>query len=339
MGFLNNFQFELISQTSIVHYIEYQFEQELNKAKNFLDIEIKENLDDNNSDYMRRLNSACDSLLEKNSESYIEEKSLPDIAQNVDIREPIGEVIQYCVETLEECGHLDITELKEALDEANRINGDDNFYDFTEKQIKQIIESAYIIKDYNVNAEMEEQDEIITLLKTTIKLVDNSSSSNIFRQSFINIFSVFDAYVFEHLKQFFYANSTQLENFFDIKNNEKVKITLDEIVCFDSIEDLKIDMVQKQFSKRYLSELISKLKRYKPNIFNNVDYPMLMEMIERRNIHLHNKGFADNKYCNSFNIYKLSVDDYAYIDSDYLFIKVFNTLSQFATNIEKELCI
>ena len=49
MGLLNNFQFELISQTTIVHYIEYSFEQELNKAKEFLDIEIKENMYDNNS--------------------------------------------------------------------------------------------------------------------------------------------------------------------------------------------------------------------------------------------------------------------------------------------------
>lgn len=109
--------------------------------------------------------------------------------------------------------------------------------------------------------------------------------------------------MFDHLKQFFYTNSNELENFFDIKNNEKVKITLDEIVLFDSINDLKINMVQKQFYGKYLSELISKLKRYNPNIFNNIDYPTLMEMIERRNIHLPNKGFTDNKYCNSFNIY------------------------------------
>ena len=34
MGFLNDFQFELISQTSIVHYIEYQFEQEFIKLTN-----------------------------------------------------------------------------------------------------------------------------------------------------------------------------------------------------------------------------------------------------------------------------------------------------------------
>ena len=340
MAFLTDFQSELISQTSIVHYIEYQFEQELNRAKRFLDVEIQDNLYDDNSDYMEILNAACDDLLEKNAQSYITEKSLPAIAQNVDVREPIGEIIQYCVETLEDGGYLGITELKEELDEINRINGDDySFYDFTEEQIKQIIESAYIIKDYRVNAEMEEQDEIVNSLKTTIKLVDNSSSSNIFRQSFINVFSIFDVYVFEYLKQFFYAKPDELEKFLDIKNNEKVKITLDDILYFDSIEDLKISMVQKQFAGRYLSELVNKLYKYKPNIFIDIEYPMLMEMIERRNIHLHNKGFADNKYCSSFNIYKMNLGDYAYIDSEYLFIKVFNTLLQFTTNIEKELSI
>ena len=76
MGLLNNFQFELISQTTIVHYIEYSFEQGLNKAKEFLDIEIKENMYDNNSNYMKLLNLICDDLLEKNSQSYIKEKPL-----------------------------------------------------------------------------------------------------------------------------------------------------------------------------------------------------------------------------------------------------------------------
>lgn len=47
----------------------------------------------------------------------------------------------------------------------------------------------------------------------------------------------------------------------------------------------------------------------------------------------------DKKYCSSFNIYKLNVGDYVYIDREYLFIKVMNTLSKFSTNIENELCI
>lgn len=340
MGFLNDFQSELISQTTIVHYIEYRFEQELKKAKEFLDIEIKENLYDNNSNYMKLLNSICDDMLEKNSQSYIKERPLPQIAQNVDVGEPLGEVIQHCVEAIEAGYDLSVTELKEELEEINKMSNDGcSSYDFTEEQLDHIIEAAYIVRDYHINAKMEEQDDVIDLLKTTIKLVDNASSSNIFRQSFINIFSIFDAYIFEYLKQFFYSKPKELEKFLGIKNNEKVKVTLDEILCFDSMENLKKDMVQQQFVGRYLSELISKLKKYKPDIFKDIEYPVLMEMVERRNIHLHNKGYADNKYCGSFNIYKLNVGDYAYIDSEYLFIKVMNTLSKFSTNIEKELCV
>lgn len=340
MGLLNNFQFELISQTTIVHYIEYSFEQELNKAKEFLDIEIKENMYDNNSNYMKLLNLICDDLLEKNSQSYIKEKPLPKIAQNADVREPIGEVIQHCVEAIDVGYELSMEELKKEIEEINEKSKDDcSFYDFTDEQLNDIIEASYIVRDYNINAKMEEQDNIINVLKTTIKLVDNSSSSNIFRQSFINIFSIFDAYIFEYLKQFFSYKPNELGDFLEIKNNEKVKMTLDEILCFDSIENLKIDMVQKQFAGRYLSELISKLKNYKPDIFKDIEYPVLMEMVERRNIHLHNKGYADKKYCSSFNIYKLNVGDYVYIDGEYLFIKVMNTLSKFSTNIENELCI
>ena len=39
------------------------------------------------------------------------------------------------------------------------------------------------------------------------------------------------------------------------------------------------------------------------------------------------------------NIYKFNIGDYAYIDNEYLFIKVMNTLAQFSSNIERELCI
>ncbi len=339
MGFLNDFQFELISQTSIVHYIEFQFEQELHKANKFLNLTIKEEkLYDNNSCFMTELVTACDNLLDEISNSYRKERALPDIAKGVDIREPIGETIEYCIETLENEGSLDPLELKNELAEANRLNDDDcDYYSFSDEQIKEILESAEIIRDYRINAELEEQEDILNLLKTTIKLVDNSSSSNIFRQSFINVFSIFDAYVFEYLKKFSYSNPKELEKILDVKNNEKVKITLDEMLDFNNIEELKFNMIQKQFTGKYLSELIGKLKKYKPEIFDDIEYPELMEMIERRNIHLHNKGFVDDKYCDSFNIYRLNKGDYAYIDSNYLFIKVFNTLSQFVTNIETAL--
>lgn len=340
MNFLNNFQSELISQTSIVHYIEFQFEQELNKVRRYLNVEIKDELYNNNSNYMKLILLACDELLNRNSKSYVVEKELPAIARNVDVREPIGEVIEYCIETLEDGGDLGVAELKEELDKINEENREDYCcYDFTEQQIEEMIDSAYIIKDYRKNYELEEQDEMINSFKTSIKLVDNSSLSNIFRQSFINVFSIFDAYVFEYIEEFFCAKPKELSRFLEVRNNEKIKFTLDEVVDFEDIENLKNEMIHRQLAGRYLSELINKLHKYRPSLFTGVEYPMLMEMIERRNIHLHNKGVVDKKYCSSFNIYHFYEGEYAFIDDEYLFAKVFNTLSQFSINMEIELNI
>lgn len=334
MSFPTDFQMELMSQTSIVHYIEYQFEKELQSVTGFLNIKIVENLYDNNTKFMKALVSKCNNLKEQNSKLYIKERPLPSIAQNVDVREPVGEIITYCIECLDNDSKLNLKELQAELAETNKQN-DENYYNFSEEQLKEIIDAAYIIYEYNKNNELEKQDNIVDLLKTTIKLVDNSSSSNIFRQSFINIFSIFDAYVFEHLKDYFYTHPNELETFLDLKTNDKIKITLEDTLSFSNIENLKYDMIQKQFSGKYLSEIIRKLKNYKVDLYKNIDYALLMEMIERRNIHLHNKGYVDEKYKNSFNIYKFNIGEYAYIDSEYLFIKVFNTLSQFATNFDK----
>ena len=65
---------------------------------------------------------------------------------------------------------------------------------------------------------------MINSFKTSIKLVDNSSLSNIFRQSFINIFSIFDAYVFEYIEEFFCAYPKELSRFLEVKNNEKLNL-------------------------------------------------------------------------------------------------------------------
>jgi len=126
-----------------------------------------------------------------------------------------------------------------------------------------------------------------------------------------------------------------LDNFFDNKNNDKVKVVLDEILSFSTIDELKYEIIRRQFSGKYLSELISKLKKQIPSLFDKKEFEKVMEIIGRRNIHLHNKGFVDEIYCKSFNLYSFNVGEYAFIDSNYLFIEVFNTLSTFVTNLYK----
>lgn len=334
MSLRSDFQMEMVSQTSIIHYIEFQFEKELSNVAELLDIKIKKNLYDNNIEFMKSLVMKCDVSLEHISKNYLPERPFPNTIKNINAQESFEEVIDYCIELLE-CEELLSTDiLKKEFEEANR-NNDEVYYNFTDKEIEEIIDIAQIIFDKNKNKKLYEEEISIESLKTSINLVNNASTSNIFRQSFINIFSIFDAFVFENLKMYFCKKPQDLEKFLEIKNTEKIKITIDDVLLYKNIEELKANMIHKQFDGKYLSEIIKRLKSYNPDLFSGIDYPTLMEMIERRNIHLHNKGYADYKYCTSYNIYRFNIGDYVYIDSKYLFTNVFNILSQFATNFEK----
>lgn len=334
MSFISDFQMELVSQTSIINYIKFQFEKELNNVSQFLDINIGGNLYDNNAEFMKKLITKCDEALENINNNYVPNNPLPPIAKNLDVREPIGQAIEFCLESFDSEETLTVLSLKKELDNANKNSGE-KLYNFTDKEIEGIITASKIIFDNNKNSELYKREMSIEVLKTTINLVNNASSSNIFRQSFINIFSIFDAYVFENLKIYFCKHPKELEKFLALKSNDKIKVNIDDVLLFDNIEELKENMIYKQFDGKYLSEIIKKLKNYNDDIFSNIDYPKLLEMIERRNIHLHNKGFVDTKYLKSYNVYKFKLNDYAYIDDEYLLIKVFNTLSQFASNFEK----
>ncbi|MDE6604544.1 MAG: hypothetical protein K2K85_00795, partial [Clostridia bacterium] len=124
----------------------------------------------------------------------------------------------------------------------------------------------------------------------------------------------------------------ELEKLFS--NKELIKIGVDEIVSFNKIEALKNDIIQKQFEGRYLSDILSRLKEYNKTVFDNINFPNLMEMVSRRNIHIHNKGIVDDKYSEKYNIYGLKKGDFAFIDNNYLLANVFNTLLTFAQNLQ-----
>ena len=334
MEWLNSFQSELISQTSITHYVEYCFEREYNAVGHLLKIKIDlDTIYNDNAAIMSKLANACDAVLEENGKSYVQTDALPKWIKESYRDDTLNEVLDYCIEELKSDLPLQAEELKKELDNINLENGE-NIYDFSEEQLKDIIKAAHILMLEQQNGEMEENDDKINAFKITIKLVDVSSSSNIFRQSFINIFSIFDAYVFDFLKQYFRQRPEELDCFFECKGNERAKITFNDVLPFATIDDLKNDLINRQFEGKYLSEIIRKLKKYKPALFGNLDYLDLMEMIERRNVHLHNKGIVDEHYKNNYNKYNFDLGDYAYIDSEYLFIKVFNTLSAFVTNLD-----
>ena len=337
MSLYDDFQSEIIAQTDIIFYLEKQFEKEYRETAYILELShIESNIDvlyNDNAKMMSELLSKCDEKIAANSKLYIEVDDLPEWVKKVDLREPMGEIIDYCVQTLKCDETLTLEALKDELDYVNSAT-DGAFYHFSDEKLQELIDVSRLVFIHEKNSAVEMQDYDIEKLKTSIRLIDNSSSSNIFRQAFINIFSLFDAFVFDCLKAYFNHHPTELDNYFENKNNDKIKVSLGDVIEYLTIDDLKKEIIERQFSGKYISEIITKLKKYKPEIFEYIDFAKLMEMIERRNIHIHNKGIVDSKYSSNYNIYNLSVGDYAYIDSNYLLVNVFNTLSILSENLK-----
>ena len=337
MSLYDDFQSEIIAQTDIIFYLQKQFEKEYRATAHILGLShIESNIDilyNDNTKMMSELLSKCDEKIAANSKLYIEVDDLPEWVRRIDLREPMGEIIEYCIEALRNEEALTLEVLKKALNYTNQ-GVKESIYGFSDEKLQELIDVSCLLFKHEKNSILAKQDYELENLKNSIRLVDNSSSSNIFRQAFINIFSLFDAFVFDCLKTYFYNHPTELDNYFENKNNEKVKVLLCEVIEYTAIDDLKNEMIERQFSGKYLSEAVAKLKRYKPETFENIDYAKFMEMIERRNIHIHNKGIVDSKYSSSYNIYNLSVGEYAYIDSNYLLVNVFNTLSILSENLK-----
>lgn len=339
MCLFEDFKAEINSQISIVYYIQQRFEKELKEVAHFVNLPISDDIDvlyNNNSQLMSELLNACEKHLKENECLYKDVDDLPEWVHKTDIREPLGELIEFCIESIGNGTKLSEDDLIKEIDRVNDFC-EEKYFDISNEKLKEIIPAAQTILYLRRNNKLLLEDEKIQLLETTIKLVDNASSSNIFRQAFISIFSLFDAFVFDCLKQYFYKNPKELKVFF--KNNELLKMGFEEIIEQDNIDALKNEVIHRQFEGRYLSEIISKLKIYKKDLFNNLEYEKIMEMIERRNIHIHNKGLVDERYHKNYNIYKFNIGEYAYIDNNYLLVSVFNTFLIFSEQLKNLLKI
>ena len=335
MNIFNDFQAEIDSQISIIYYFQRRFEYEFKSVSHIIQKLIPSNIDklyNNNSDLMNELLAACNLKLEHNSSLYVATDELPNWIKGLDLREPTGELIELCIDYIESGKPLSLQEFQSIIAETNKLNGK-NHYDLSNEKLVEILSVSQTLFKLCKNNELTLEDEKLNLLKTTIALIDTSSNSNIFRQTFINSFSLFDAYVFDCVKSFFYKHPTELTVFFTTK--ELMKIGIDELILFDKIEELKSEIIHKQFAGRYLSDVISRLYKYDETIFEHVNFSNLMEMVSRRNIHIHNKGIVDDKYCENYNIYGLKKGDFASIDNNYLLANVFNTLLIFAENLQK----
>ena len=331
---IQEFSAEIASQDRIIRYIEVCcFEEEYGKTQAVLELPHREvgEIYSNTAEFIDELKLKCQNAQDALSVQHVPVGQIPDWVYKTDAREPLGELISYCVDYIE---YDDYDPAKIECD-IKKLIKDNQDQIYTEDDIQKAIRVAPMLYSAKLNEQLDEQENNISRLMATVDLLDTRLNTNIYRQSFISLFSIFDAYVFDYLKAFFTNNADQLETFFKTDTKEKTKLSVEEVLKFGSLVDLKSSIVEQRFDGKYIKQILCLVRAHKPQVFYNIDYPKMMEMVNRRNIHIHNRGYADARYIENFNIYGLDHGDYAQISKQY-FLDACAILHTFLQNMETE---
>ena len=335
MSIYDNFSSEVETQEGIIQYIEVCcFEEEYQKARSILTEPIRDMGDiyNDNVEFIDELRIKCRDAQDSISVQYTPTDTLPDWVYRIDQREPLGELIEYCIERMESGCQLDASEIETEAESTNIQNGD---VIYTKEDVEKAISVAPAIYSARNNDRLELQQDIISRLLATVDMLDIRLNTNIYRQSFISLFSIFDAYVFDYMKKYFMTHPRELEDFFKSDKNEKSKISFDNIMEFEDMQSLINSLVEQKFEGKYIKQILTLIKTYKPSVFDGFDYNVIMETVNRRNIHIHNQGLVDSRYVEMYNNDKLDIGDYAQISKQY-FSNATALLKKFIHNLERE---
>lgn len=221
------------------------------------------------------------------------------------------------------------TWLKKQIDSVDEISGD-KYYDMLKVEDYENILKFMQCTLHNEEIE-EKESELFEYqeLQTLYGIFDEKVPINIYRQSFILLLTAFDAVIFDMAKILFCNNFFEIARFI----NYDKKFSLSDISNYNTFEDFSEKTIDRVLAGKYIADLLEIIYKYKKDIFNldGIDcYSIIMEIIQRRNLHVHKKGIVDEKYFTKGNGNELGmqIGDYAVIDDTY-FNKTVNLLEKF----------
>lgn len=173
------------------------------------------------------------------------------------------------------------------------------------KYVKRLIDIAF--NDENIRKYSSLQKEILQISNSikALDLFDSTNHMNIYRQSFIQEMAFFDSCVFE------IAKICMEDNFFDwllVFANKNLKTH--DIAKYSSFDDFQSAYIQETLKACYVKDIIHILHDKDKAIFelNGQDiYSEIREAINRRNVHIHHNGEADEMYIGEFNVFSASL--------------------------------
>lgn len=309
-------------------------------------------------DNIKIIQTVIDKLNEKNQDDISKlkdkiEKSklneIPEWFKSIDVRSQEGEIVDIIFEQIDD-NIVDREEIYKAVSsqiealcitEGENIDGDFylNLFDCKER-IYEYIDCS--LKAYYNNSIFEDIHELQVLknFEKLLRLVDTKNNINIYRQAFIQLVALFDAFVFECFEVQFSNNFFKWLKLFDKDN-----ISLNEIANNNNFDDLKNMIIERVLKGLYLKDLLIILNENNPSLFNiegKTKYANFREIINRRNCHIHNNGIIDKAYLginrndakSKFNLHNFALGDYAEINKEYLLVAL-ECCSQFIKNLIK----
>lgn len=173
---------------------------------------------------------------------------------------------------------------------------------------------------YDLEYLRDKLSELDTIARTTRP----DAEINVLRQGFILLMTAFDAAIFDLVRIALHKNFFKLITVF----GKQDKISIESLTKHSSFEGFRDEFIEEQLKAKYLKDLLfilnNKLSVPCVNEANGERFVQLIEMVLRRNVHIHNRGRVDEKYLErepngspKYNFYNLQLGSLAQVDAAY----------------------
>lgn len=187
--------------------------------------------------------------------------------------------------------------------------------------VEHVMRVARHRKRYNEVRELQGLWGKVKTLQSAAESHHPSRQANLYRQSFILLLTHFDATVFDLVRMALKKNFFSLAPIF----GEEESVAFEKFGQHSDFESLRDELIDDLLRSRYVKELLLELKRIGVSLPGTEfgGFPRLIEIVNRRNIHLHNRGVVDARYLGTakkpaWNLDRLAPGDYAPIGEEYL---------------------
>lgn len=235
--------------------------------------------------------------------------------------------IEYFQDTLNaDSTPADVAEAKRAAQEQQALNaaelGHERF-NLSSQEFDLSIRTARWFVAEARESELTSALKQIERLELATRMQRPDTEINIVRQGFILLMTAFDAAVFD------LTRVAIAEKFFKLiaAFADKETISYKELAEHTSFEGFREAQIEKRLKTFYLRDVLDALSRLGVECVaagGAEKFVHLIELVNRRNLHVHNRGIVDEHYLGlrrdgkaQFNIYNLQLGSIASIDKDY----------------------